>query len=146
MAADAVQGSHLDLATLSDKTVSALSAQLPSFATATNPIDVTAALLSDSQLLGRILGILSDDPAFDLLLVALPVAGAGYDVPAFAKAASDFAARTGKPAIVAAPQENVAARFHDVASRRSPISPRRSRCSPNSCNMRGSCGGRPRRA
>lgn len=114
MAADAVQDNHLDLATLSDRTVSALSAQLPSFATATNPIDVTAALLTDSQLLGRILGILSDDPAFDLLLLAIPVAGTGYDVPAFAKAASDFAARTAKPAIVAAPQESVAARFHDA--------------------------------
>src|SRR4029078_10459780 len=98
---DAVQDPTLDLATLSDKTVSALSAQLPSFATATNPIDVTAALLSDSQLLRRSLGILSDDPAFDLLLVAIPVAGAGYDVPAVAKAGSAFAARTGQPAIPA---------------------------------------------
>src|SRR4029453_14303149 len=79
MAADAVQDSHLDLATLSDKTGSALSAALPAVWTATKPIDGTAALLSDSQLLGRILGILSDDPALDLLLLAIPVAGAGYD-------------------------------------------------------------------
>jgi acetate---CoA ligase (ADP-forming) len=114
MAADAVQEVRLELATLSDRTVTALTSQLPTFATATNPIDITAALLTNSSLLGNILSILAEDPAADLLLVGLPVAGAGYDVAAFARAAGEYAARTKRPIVVTAPQENVAARFRDV--------------------------------
>jgi acyl-CoA synthetase (NDP forming) len=111
MAADTADDEQLELATLGDDTVSRLAGELPSFATATNPIDLTAALLTDSRLFGRILRVLADDPAVDLLLVALPVAGAGYDVPSFARAAREFAAHANKAIAVATPQENVAALF-----------------------------------
>jgi acyl-CoA synthetase (NDP forming) len=111
MAADTADDEQLELATLGDGTVSRLAGELPSFATATNPIDLTAALLTDSRLFGRILRVLADDPAVDLLLVALPVAGAGYDVPSFARAAQEFAAHANKAIAVATPQENVAALF-----------------------------------
>lgn len=114
MAADTADDEHLELATLADDTVSRLAGELPTFATATNPIDITAALLTDSRLFGRILRVLADDASVDLLLVALPVAGAGYDVPSFARAAQEFAARANKPIAVATPQENVAALFDDA--------------------------------
>lgn len=114
MAADSAQALGIELATLSEATVNTLAAQLPSFATATNPIDITAALLTDSSLFGRILSILSDDSAVDLYLVAIPVAGAGYDVPMFARDAADFMARTGRAVVVAAPQESVASQFRSA--------------------------------
>src|SRR6185437_10368199 len=47
----------------------------------------------------------------DLFLIAIPVAGQGYDVEAFARDTADFAALTGKPVAVAAPQALVADRF-----------------------------------
>jgi acetate---CoA ligase (ADP-forming) len=111
MAADTAHDLNLDLTSLQEDTVTRLAGQLPSFATATNPIDITAALLTDSQLFGRILTVLADDPNIDSLFVAVPVLGAGYDVPALATAASDYASSTGKVVIVATPQENVATQF-----------------------------------
>ena len=111
LAADTAQALGIELAALSPTTVQALTAQLPSFATATNPIDITAALLTDSRLFGRILSILAEETAVDLYLVAIPVAGAGYDVAMFARDAADFMARTGKAVVVAAPQESVASQF-----------------------------------
>lgn len=111
MAADSADDEQLELATLADDTVRKLADELPAFATATNPIDITAALLTDSRLFGRILRVLADDAAVDLLLVALPVAGAGYDVASFARAAREFAERANKAIAVATPQENVAALF-----------------------------------
>ena len=83
---------------------------MPTFATATNPIDITAALLTNSRLFGSILPAIAGDPGADLLYVALPVAGESYDVPAFARAAGGYA-REGRPIAVATPQDNVAAHF-----------------------------------
>jgi acyl-CoA synthetase (NDP forming) len=111
LAADAAHGLGLELATLSPKTIERLAAQLPSFATATNPIDTTAALLTDSRLFGRILTVLEEETTVDLFLVAIPVAGTGYDVPMFARDAAAFLSHTGKAVAVAAPQESVAAEF-----------------------------------
>jgi acyl-CoA synthetase (NDP forming) len=84
---------------------------LPGFATTTNPVDITAALLSNSKLLGAILPAIARDPAADAFLVGIPVAGAGYDVESFARDSAGFAEMTGKPLVVAAPQESVANRF-----------------------------------
>ena len=47
-------------------------------------------------------------------MVGLPVAGAGYDVDAFAEDAAAFARKTGKPVVIAAPQPHVGARFKAV--------------------------------
>ena len=113
MAADAVQDVPLELATLADTTVAKLRGALPSFATVTNPIDITAALLTNSALFGEVLQVIAGDDGADLLLVALPVAGSGYDVPAFARAAAKFVATTGKPLVVASPQSSVATQFGD---------------------------------
>ncbi|HUI17376.1 MAG TPA: acetate--CoA ligase family protein, partial [Alphaproteobacteria bacterium] len=113
MAADAATLAGLAIAPLAPETREALGRVLPSFATTTNPVDITAALLSNSRLFGDILPILARDPAVDALMVGLPVAGVGYDVDAFAKDTASFAKATGKPVVVAAPQPNVGQRFKE---------------------------------
>jgi acyl-CoA synthetase (NDP forming) len=111
MAADASEEYGLPLAELAPETRREVAARLPGFATSTNPIDVTAALLANSHLFGDILPILARDPSADLLFLHIPVAGAGYDVPAFARDAARFADDTGKPVAIAAWQESIASVF-----------------------------------
>lgn len=110
LAADAAEEANLPLAELTEDTVSRLKAELPAFAATSNPVDVTAALLTDSGLFGRVLPILGDDPGVDACLLGIPVAGRGYDVDRFARDAAEFAA-TGTPIVCAIPQPNVAAPF-----------------------------------
>ena len=111
LTADAASAAGMPMQPLSAATQAELGGILPGFATTTNPVDITAALLSNSSLLGAILPAIARDPAADAFLVGIPVAGAGYDVEAFARDSAGFAALTGKPLVVAAPQESVAARF-----------------------------------
>lgn len=111
MGADASEEFGLPLAALSAQTRQGVADRLPGFATATNPIDITAALLSNSGLFGDVLPAVAQDPAADLFFINIPVAGAGYDVEAFAADTAKFEAATGKPVVVAAWQESVAAPF-----------------------------------
>jgi acyl-CoA synthetase (NDP forming) len=111
MAADASEEFGLPLAELAAETRRDVASKLPGFASTANPIDITAALLSNSHLFGEVLPAVARDPAVDLLFINVPVAGAGYDVQAFASDTAKFAAATGKPVAVAAWQEPVAAPF-----------------------------------
>jgi acyl-CoA synthetase (NDP forming) len=111
MAADASEDFGLPLAELAPETRNAAAAKLPGFATTTNPIDITAALLSNSHLFGEVLPIVARDPAADLFFINIPVAGAGYEVDTFARDTAAFASATGKPVAVAATQDQVAAEF-----------------------------------
>ncbi len=111
MAADHADASGIPLAALSDSARARLAAALPGFATASNPIDVTGALLGNSSLFGSILPILGEDGTSDLVAVALPVAGTGYDVPGFARDLAQFARRYGQAVALAAPQETVRHEF-----------------------------------
>lgn len=111
MTADAATGVGMPMAKLSAETDKKLKGILPSFATTTNPIDLTAALLSNSRLFGDILPVLAEDPAADAFIIGVPVAGAGYDVEAFARDAAAFGKQTGKPLVVAATQKSVADQF-----------------------------------
>jgi acyl-CoA synthetase (NDP forming) len=114
MAADAAEDVGLELATFNTDTVTDLAAALPAFATVTNPVDVTAALLTDSSLFGTILSTVAEDPATDLLFVGLSVAGEGYDMDGFTSSAAAFAKDRAQPIVIAAPQDGVAARFRAV--------------------------------
>jgi acyl-CoA synthetase (NDP forming) len=114
MAADLAEEVKLELPALAPETTAQLAAKLPSFATVTNPIDVTAALLADSALFGDVLSTVGADPATDLLFIGMSVAGEGYDVEAFVRDAAAFSARSDKPIVVAAPQERIAAQFHSA--------------------------------
>lgn len=111
MTADAATSAGMPMAKLAPETDKKLKGILPSFATTTNPIDITAALLSNSRLFGDILPVIAEDPAADAFLVGIPVAGPGYDVDAFARDTSAVARQTGKPVVVAATQQSVASRF-----------------------------------
>jgi len=111
MAADQAHALGMELAAFEPETTRALAAALPAFANAANPIDVTAALLSDNQLFGNVLPVVAQDPAADLLFISLPVAGTGYDVPRFARDAAGYAAATGRPVVLAAPLDPVRREF-----------------------------------
>jgi acetate---CoA ligase (ADP-forming) len=110
-AADAASDLGMPLATLTDATLAQLGRILPSFATTRNPIDITAALLSNSRLFGDILPVLAADPGADAFVIGIPVAGQGYDIEGFARDTADFAAATGKPIVASAPMPVVAAPF-----------------------------------
>lgn len=111
LAADAASASSMTLAPLAEGTQERLRGILPSFAATANPVDITAALLTNSGLFGQILPVIAKDPAADAFLIGVPVAGAAYDVEAFARDAAAFAAATGKPVVVTAPQAPVAGPF-----------------------------------
>ncbi len=111
MAADVASAAGMPMATLSAGTKEDLKKILPAFATTTNPIDLTAALLSNSALFSQILPVIAKDPVADAFFIGIPVAGEGYDVAAFAADSAVFAKRTGKPLVVSAPQALVADRF-----------------------------------
>jgi acetate---CoA ligase (ADP-forming) len=111
LTADAATDAGMPLAPLSDTTQAELRTILPGFATTRNPVDITAALLSNSGLFGSILPAIAKDPAADAFFIGIAVAGAGYDVEAFARDSAAFAAQTGKPLVAAASQPAVAERF-----------------------------------
>ncbi|MYN14210.1 CoA-binding protein [Pusillimonas sp. TS35] len=111
LASDAADAAGLQVASLSDASQDKLSGVLSTFATTNNPVDITAALLSNNRLFGQVLTAIEDDPAADMFVLDIPVAGRGYDVPSFAQDAASFAQRSGKPVIVVAWQEPVAQEF-----------------------------------
>ncbi|HEU4647093.1 MAG TPA: CoA-binding protein, partial [Burkholderiales bacterium] len=114
MAADAAEELGLDLPELAAIPQSRLKQVLPAFATAANPLDVTGALLNNSGLFGSAMTILGEEDACDLLMLAIPIAGAGYDVPLFARDAAAFRERFAKSIAVAAPQEDIRAAFEQL--------------------------------
>ncbi|HEY5930641.1 MAG TPA: acetate--CoA ligase family protein [Burkholderiales bacterium] len=113
MAADAATSVGMPMAKLAGETRSELGKILPGFATTTNPVDITAALLSNSGLFSQILPVIARDAAADAFLIGIPVAGQGYDVEAFASDSADFAKATGKPLVAAIPQPNIGAKFKE---------------------------------
>jgi acyl-CoA synthetase (NDP forming) len=111
MAADYSEQRGIPLARISENAKEKLGKALPGFAALENPIDVTGALLSNSALFGAVLPIVGEDAQSELAMLAIPVAGTGYDVPRFAKDLSLFADCYGHAVAVAAPQESVRAPF-----------------------------------
>ncbi len=114
LTADAATHAGLRINELRPETRAELGKVLPTFASTINPVDITAALLSNSRLFGDILPIIARDPGADVFLISVPVAGRGYDVEAFARDAAGFAASTGKPIVMVAPQPKVAGLFKDA--------------------------------
>ncbi|QQB36297.1 acetate--CoA ligase family protein [Achromobacter deleyi] len=111
LASDAAAERGLEIAPLADATQQALAERLPGYATTVNPVDITAALLSNNGLFGQVLPVIGADPAADMFLLDIPVAGRGYDVDSFATDAAGFARAASKPVVVVAWQDNVAATF-----------------------------------
>ncbi|HEX6690805.1 MAG TPA: acetate--CoA ligase family protein [Burkholderiales bacterium] len=111
MAADHAESRAIPLAPISEGAKARLGKFLPAFASLQNPIDITGALLSNSKLFGQVLPVVGDDAQSELLLVGLPVAGTGYDVPGFARDLADFQGRYPHAVAVAATQPSVREEF-----------------------------------
>jgi acyl-CoA synthetase (NDP forming) len=111
LCADAAEQAGLPLSELGAATRDRLRAILPGFATAANPLDLTAALMGDNGMYPNVLEALGGDAEADMFLVGIPVAGPGYDVPALAGATADFARRMRRPVAVCAPQASVRQAF-----------------------------------
>lgn len=111
MAADLAERAALPLAELAPATRDGLAAILPEFGSVNNPLDMTAALLGKGDMFPRVLDVLGGDPQADMVMIGIPVAGPGYDVPALARDAAAFLAEHAKPLVVSAPQQDVRAAF-----------------------------------
>ncbi|MFC7659026.1 acetate--CoA ligase family protein [Pseudonocardia benzenivorans] len=114
LAADAAADHDLDLATFTTHSRERLGAALPAFAATANPVDVTAALMTDSSLFGKVLPVIGADPGVDACVVGIPVAGRGYDVATIAADVRAFAQDSGVPVAVAIAQPDVGAVFRDA--------------------------------
>ncbi len=111
MSADAATFAGLEVVKFDPTTRATLDKILPSFASAANPIDLTAALLSNNGLLGQILPVIAKADAADLFKVDMPVGGPGYDMPQFARDIAGFSKDTGKPVVVAGWQGDIPQTF-----------------------------------
>jgi acyl-CoA synthetase (NDP forming) len=111
MAADAAEKHGLTLAQFDEPTRAELRAVLPEFGASGNPIDLTAALLTNSGMFSDILPTLAKHDATDAVFVSLAASGLGYDVPRFVRDCAAFVAETGKPLAVAAPLETTLQQF-----------------------------------
>ncbi|MGO3933058.1 acetate--CoA ligase family protein [Rhodopseudomonas pseudopalustris] len=111
LTADAASEVGMPMATLAPETDRQLKTILPSFATTTNPIDLTAAMLSNDRLFGEILPVLAADPGADAFVIGLPVLGQGYDIAGIAEDSAALAQQTGKPVLMASTQPAIARQF-----------------------------------
>lgn len=102
MCADSADELDFPLADLATETRQRVSKALASFAACDNPIDLTTSLMGNSAVFGQVLESLATDPAGDLFLISLPVAGSGYDLEQIAQDTAEFEAATGKSVVVAA--------------------------------------------
>ncbi len=114
MAADAAEKHGLTLAQFDDATRAELRAALPDFGSSGNPIDLTAALLTNNRMFSDILPVLARRDATDAVFVSLSASGAGYDVPQFVRDCADYVKQTGRPLAVAAPLDSTAQAFRDA--------------------------------
>lgn len=112
MAADLAEEEGLSVAPLTGELKERLNGVLPDFATAGNPIDLTAKLLTDNDLFGNTLATLAEDRVYDLVLATIPNAGDGYDIKGFAKSFAEFGKRTGAVVASVMPQTDARATFH----------------------------------
>ncbi|MBL0730669.1 CoA-binding protein [Piscinibacter sp. HJYY11] len=112
LAADAADRLGLPLAELGAGTRAMLDASLPPFSLNRNPIDLTAMLLADASLLGRVMtGVLADPGVDAALLGLLAIGGPSYDVPRFAREARQAALAAGRPLALYSPHAHVRATF-----------------------------------
>jgi acyl-CoA synthetase (NDP forming) len=114
LCADAAERVGLPLTELALPTTEHLKGLIPDFASAANPLDLTAALLGNGAMFPAVLKTLGDDPQADMFLIGIPVAGPGYDVPGLAQTTARFMQQTGKPVVMTAPQADVRAHFQQA--------------------------------
>ena len=96
LAVDAIEKEGLVLANLDQSTVSDLEQIVPSYGNATNPVDVTAAVMAEPGLFERCVDRLADDPAVNAIVACFAVL-VGKDVDRIAIALHEVRVRTGLP-------------------------------------------------
>ena len=100
LAADAIEVNGLQLAELSSDTVRDLESIVPSYGNATNPVDVTAAVMAEPGLFERCVERLADDDSVDAIVACFAVL-VGDDVTRIARALQAVRERTGLPVVAA---------------------------------------------
>jgi acyl-CoA synthetase (NDP forming) len=99
LAADAIEQHGLTLATLSSTTVAALDEIVPAFGATSNPVDVTATVMSDPSLFDRSLDLIAGDDGVDAVVACFCVL-TGHHVMGIVESLQRVAERTGKPVVV----------------------------------------------
>lgn len=85
LAVDALEAEGLELASLDSKTIAALEAVIPAYGNATNPVDVTAAVMSEPGLFEKCLELVAADSNVDAIVACFCVL-TGSDVEKIANA------------------------------------------------------------
>jgi acyl-CoA synthetase (NDP forming) len=99
LAADEVAARGLELSDLRPQTRAALAEIIPSFGSADNPVDVTAAVLSDPSLFDRSLDAIAADDTVDMIIGCFCVM-TGLDVEKAVRSLARVAEQYGKPVFV----------------------------------------------
>ncbi len=98
LAADAVEAHGLEMAALSEQTLAVLDEIVPAFGSTANPVDVTAAVMSNASLFDRTLDAIADDPGVDLIVACFCVL-TGKDVDDVVASLARVAERSGIPVL-----------------------------------------------
>lgn len=98
LAADAVEAHGLEMAALSEQTLAVLDEIVPAFGSTANPVDVTAAVMSNASLFDRTLDVIADDPGVDLIVACFCVL-TGTDVDDVVTSLARVAERSGVPVL-----------------------------------------------
>ncbi|CAB4587877.1 MAG: acetyl-CoA synthetase [Actinobacteria bacterium] len=100
LATDALEKNGLELAVLAPETLAALAGIVPSYGNATNPVDVTAAVMSTPDLFEKCLDVLAKDSGVDSIVACFAVL-VGADVERIASALGGVRAVRNLPIAVA---------------------------------------------
>lgn len=98
LAADAVEAHGLEMAALSEQTLAVLDEIVPAFGSTANPVDVTAAVMSNANLFDRTLDVIAVDPGVDLIVACFCVL-TGTDVDDVVASLARVAERSGIPVL-----------------------------------------------
>jgi acyl-CoA synthetase (NDP forming) len=93
------------------ETTAVLRAALPDFAAAANPVDLTAQMLTDPDMLRRVLPALEADPGVDVIVFQIALLGAATDLGRLVEDVASVARRTAKVVAVSCPQRPVVEAF-----------------------------------
>jgi acyl-CoA synthetase (NDP forming) len=88
LATDAIEKNSLELAEFTQSTLDELATIVPSYGNITNPVDVTAAVMSTPDLFERCLRVIANDPGVDAIVACFAVL-VGSDVERIATALGD---------------------------------------------------------
>lgn len=100
LAADAIEVEGMALARLDPQTISHLVDVIPAYGNAQNPVDVTAAVMSQPGMFEECVRSLAEDPAVDAVVACFAVL-VGEDVTRIAQALGGVREATGKPVVAA---------------------------------------------